>query len=263
MRIVSEIKLIRTDTTLDLSQKAEKVWFLDLSKCFLLRFPLITLSQVWKSYFFLKKKKKKNKNASGGIRTRASYDIRTWVARLRPLGHGCSCGKKNSKRIPRLLFENLKNKNKKLVTVGLEPTTGSLLDCCSTDWATRPNIEFTNATAWDRTRDLSVNSRTLYQLSHRGNICLFAATRDRTRDLQIFSLTLSQLSYRGSCGNLKCLYQISSVTQLNKIFISTRKHVWPSGLRRCVQVAISSEAWVRTPQRANFNPCIRLDGRVV
>jgi hypothetical protein len=26
---------------------------------------------------------------------------------------------------------------------------------------------------------------------------------------------------------------------------------WPSGLRRCVQVAVSSDAWVRTPQAAN------------
>ena len=27
---------------------------------------------------------------------------------------------------------------------------------------------------------------------------------------------------------------------------------WPSGLRRCVQVAVSSEAWVRTPQAASL-----------
>ena len=28
------------------------------------------------------------------------------------------------------------------------------------------------------------------------------------------------------------------------------KHSWPSGLRRCVQVAVSSEAWVRILQNA-------------
>ncbi len=27
-------------------------------------------------------------------------------------------------------------------------------------------------------------------------------------------------------------------------------HSWPSGLRRCVQVAVSSDAWVRIPQNA-------------
>ena len=29
-------------------------------------------------------------SASGGIRTHASEENRTWVGRLRPLGHGCS-----------------------------------------------------------------------------------------------------------------------------------------------------------------------------
>ena len=32
--------------------------------------------------------------------------------------------------------------------------------------------------------------------------------------------------------------------------IKPGKSGWPSGLRRCVQVAVSSEAWVRTPQAA-------------
>ncbi len=27
-------------------------------------------------------------------------------------------------------------------------------------------------------------------------------------------------------------------------------HTWPSGLRSCVQVAVSSDAWVRIPQNA-------------
>ena len=35
MRHVPEIKLIRTDTTLDLSQKAEKVWLLGVWPAFL------------------------------------------------------------------------------------------------------------------------------------------------------------------------------------------------------------------------------------
>ena len=29
--------------------------------------------------------------------------------------------------------------------------------------------------------------------------------------------------------------------------------LWPSGLRRCVQVAVSSDAWVQTPQVAYNN----------
>ena len=33
-------------------------------------------------------------------------------------------------------------------------------------------------------------------------------------------------------------------------YINLYKHSWPSGLRRCVQVAVSSEAWVQTPQDA-------------
>ena len=35
MTPVSEIKLIRTDTTLDLSQKAEKVWVVNLESSFI------------------------------------------------------------------------------------------------------------------------------------------------------------------------------------------------------------------------------------
>ena len=38
-----------------------------------------------------------------------------------------------------------------------------------------------------------------------------------------------------------------------KVYVSVKNvfmQSWPSGLRRCVQVAVSSEAWVRTPQAA-------------
>ena len=54
MVLVPEIKLIRTDTTLDLSQKAEKVWLSEPQNFFLF------LSRIFisvKKKFFFKKKK--------------------------------------------------------------------------------------------------------------------------------------------------------------------------------------------------------------
>ena len=62
----------------------------------------------------------------------------------------------------------------KIVTgVGFEPTPPKRLvpkTSALDHSATQPyHWEKENASAWDRTRDLSVNSRALYQLSHGGN----------------------------------------------------------------------------------------------
>ena len=57
--------------------------------------------------------------------------------------------------------------------VGFEPTPPKRLvpkTSALDHSATQPDhCEKENASAWDRTRDLSVNSRALYQLSHGGN----------------------------------------------------------------------------------------------
>ena len=64
----------------------------------------------------------------------------------------------------------------KMVTgVGFEPTPPKRLvpkTSALDHSATQPDHwEKENASAWDRTRDLSVNSRALYQLSHGGSFC--------------------------------------------------------------------------------------------
>ena len=59
--------------------------------------------------------------------------------------------------------------------VGFEPTPPKRLvpkTSALDHSATQPDhCEKENASAWDRTRDLSVNSRALYQLSHGGSFC--------------------------------------------------------------------------------------------
>ena len=64
----------------------------------------------------------------------------------------------------------------KIVTgVGFEPTPPKRLvpkTSALDHSATQPyHWEKETASAWDRTRDLSVNSRALYQLSHGGSFC--------------------------------------------------------------------------------------------
>ena len=103
MRHVPEIKLIRTDTTLDLSQKAEKVCFIPIFASIYSYLHTTWVSVICSTYiciYIIKKIKIYHtgafhiahsssvyKNGSDGIRTHASEETRTWVERLRPLGH--------------------------------------------------------------------------------------------------------------------------------------------------------------------------------
>ena len=59
MVLVPEIKLIRTDTTLDLSQKAEKVWLHLVQKSFKERFCKVGFSNLFLEKNFFQKKDKK------------------------------------------------------------------------------------------------------------------------------------------------------------------------------------------------------------
>ena len=69
----------------------------------------------------------------------------------------------------------------------------------------RMNLMFGSPT-WTRTRDLRINSPSLYRLSYQGTVWLMmrmnlmfgSPTWTRTRDLRINSPSLYRLSYQGS-----------------------------------------------------------------
>ena len=73
-------------------------------------------------------------NGASRVRTCASEDNRSWVDRLRPLGHSTLCSRTNwflfQNNSLCLLFDSLK-----IPLVGFEPTTLPLRGVCSANWA--------------------------------------------------------------------------------------------------------------------------------
>ena len=122
----------------------------------------------------------------------------------------------------------------------------------------------------DRTEDLSVNSRTLYQLSHGGrcnivqveiilNFFSFVKCQSvcHSGTLQKCRGTLSE-RLRRQIRNLLGFARAGSnpagvvLFDLVNYFSYCEMVQWPSGLRRSTQVRVSSEAWVRTPLEPHF-----------
>ena len=99
------------------------------------------------------------------------------------------------------------------------------------------SIKITYASSRARTGDLSVNSRPLCQLSHGScNFLIYAYCKQKM-------LFVGMRSHWTSDNNAYLIKRLD-----HRVTIVT--HSWPSGLRRCVQVAVSSDAWVRIPQDA-------------
>ena len=111
-----------------------------------------------------------------------------------------------------------------------------------------------NVSDGTRTRNLTFRRGTPYPLGYRdltripqrgtsmkkkikkkNNRKLYSESRFRSSDLWVMSPT------RFHCANSLIFF-----------LIKFKMQSWPSGLRRCVQVAISSDAWVRSPQTASI-----------
>jgi hypothetical protein len=72
----------------------------------------------------------------------------------------------------------------------------ALKGCLKKNNALNPRVQgiVFGSPTWARTRDLRINSPSLYRLSYQG---IGAGTKSRTRDLLITSQLLYQLSYTG------------------------------------------------------------------